>query len=120
MKLNFDYIFTFTDAIPKGHGGIYAVCDSNGTLIYIGETNDISDRIGEHEDKGKFFKYHSITFRFTPVTNAQQTLLGSTATTLRQQLEGSLIDEYKPKENKVQPEARYDGDIEIAGKYGFI
>lgn len=88
--------FKFTPATGQGckpphRPGEYRIRDSAGTILYIGETNDLHRRMQEHIRSGKLTGSHSIEFQLADGRSSSQT---------RRVHERSKIAQHAPQLNR--------------------
>ncbi len=80
-----------TSATPPATAGEYRIYDSKGGLGYVGETNNLNRRLGEHERSGKLCSDCSVTY--------QQAKPDSTSASRREH-ERQTIEALSPPWNK--------------------
>ena len=76
---------------PPRRPGEYRIRDSTGTILYIGETNDLRRRMGEHIRSGKLSNGRSIEFQLADGRSSSQT---------RRVHERSKIEQHAPQLNR--------------------
>lgn len=70
--------FKFTPSTGQGHTppskpGEYRIRDANGTITYIGETNDLRRRMNEHIHTGKLKENHTLEFQLADGRSSSRT-----------------------------------------------
>ena len=108
MNLHFeDWHYGQSSSFPES-SGIYCVFSEHlGDLIYIGQASNIRERIQNHERWSDFEKHK--TGEQLATTYA---LLG---VSYRDEVEGRLIKNNKPPENKTVPTAYFYGKLTLSG-----
>lgn len=112
MIVNFQgYHYGQSSSFPD-KSGIYCVYSMhNGKLIYIGQAENLRQRITNHDRWQDFLKH-----RISPVTDLVTTYallpIGD-----MDKAEGRLIAKNRPPENEKIPLAYYQGPMELIGDY---
>ena len=90
--LNFVGYWTISSVGPAYHSGIYCVCVGslpNCSVIYIGESENIADRISTHEKMREWLRVaNGNSLNFTPASISYS---GG-----RERAEAAMINHYKP------------------------
>ena len=86
---------TQTGQKPPAKPGEYRIRDDSGTITYIGETNNLARRTGEHIRSGKLSTGHD-----NPGTIEYKIADGRSTSNTRRQHEKEKIEQHQPTLNK--------------------
>jgi len=83
--------YTGDSTLPPNEGGIYWFLGENKDRGYIGETNDLRRRIGEHKRSGNIMQGESVSFKVAK---------DGASCASRRRVESMKIERHKPTRNQ--------------------
>lgn len=85
-------LYRFDSSNLPAVGGVYGILNKDRTVIYVGRTDDLNRRIGEHRNDSRhcMHRYAPVSIVFEPITSEKERIIR----------ERMLIAEYNPPCNK--------------------